>query len=111
MLFSCAHGYQKNELECPDTSAGKLVLLVQDIPAHEWEANYFRTTFRYKTKDVDIKVSYKGNLFIYDYYIHLPWKLKLELQKFWARLDCMCAGHKRGTNETSKALEALEKGR
>lgn len=109
VLIGCA-GSPRKPTVCPDTSLGKLVLKIQDVPTAKWEGDYFRTTFRLKISDGDtIKVSYKGNLFINDYYIHLPWALKLELQKFWNRLDCLCPGHQRNVNEIDRTLQRLYK--
>lgn len=48
---------------CPITPIGELVLNVQNVPAHRWEGNYFRTAFRFKVDDDDtIKVSFPGGL-------------------------------------------------
>jgi len=107
-LIGCAHS-QREELKCPDTSAERLVARIQGIPVDKWKRRYYESTFYFEDGDIDVGVSRSGNLFIDRAYIHLPWELKLELQRFWKRLECSYSKgiHKR--EPIRKTLDLLDK--
>jgi hypothetical protein len=87
---------------CPQTVQGKLFLKIRNIPADKWHGPYY-DTFTTRRKKTNISISKKGNLFINDHYIHIPWKHKLQFQKFYQRIRCC----KSKTNRTSTYFKDL----
>lgn len=80
--------HHQNVPNRPEASIEKLVAKIQTIPAQKWRKRQHEEVFYLQKGRVNVGVSMLGNLYIRWSYVFIPRKLKMELRRFWEKLNC-----------------------